>query len=373
MVRAEGPAVSHPLPTSRPLRCLLSVCEVDFRSDTTTYPTVEMFAAMQEATLGDDVFDDDESTKDFQKKVAGLFGKEAALLVLTGTMGNQVSVASHLSNFSPPFSVVTDSRAHIYRWEAGGVSYHTGATITPVPVPDGEWMSPALIQKNWWDPDSVDTHHAPCKLICVENTLDGVVFPRDKLQEVSDFARSRRIPLHMDGARLWNAAATGIATLREWADYVDSISLCFSKGLGTPMGTVVVGSEKFISKCRAFRKVFGGGWRQSGILASACDYALDNHFPALHLDHVAAQGLAARLKELGITILKPVETNMLFVDLDSAGIKDVAALVEWMKGKGIRLMGRGTSMRIVVHRQNNKRAGYLGDCFAEYLAKLGAR
>lgn len=232
---------------------------VDFRSDTTTYPTTEMFAAMSAASLGDDVFADDPSTAALEARVADLFGKEAGLLVLTGTMGNQIAVAAHLSASAPPHSIVLDSRSHIYKWEAGGVSYHTGAAVIPVPVPDGSWLTPDFIKSCWWSPASQDSHHAPCRLICVENTLDGAVFPIQKLRDLKQFAEESKVPVHMDGARLWNAAASGQATLREYADCADSISLCFSKGLGTPMGTVVVGSKTLIDRARKFRKIFGGG------------------------------------------------------------------------------------------------------------------
>lgn len=219
-----------------------------------------MFAAMQAASLNDDVFGDDPTTNALQHRVAEMMGKEAGLLVLTGTLGNQCAVASHLSNFPPPSSIVVDIRCHINKWEAGGVGYHTGAAVTAIPVPDGEWLSPDLIAKYWWDPTSTDTHHAPCRLITVENTLDGAVFPYEKLKTLSEFAKEKGLAIHMDGARLWNAAAVGEYKLRQWADLVDSISLCFSKGLGTPMGTVIVGTKKFVERARAFRKINGGGW-----------------------------------------------------------------------------------------------------------------
>jgi threonine aldolase len=323
----------------------------DFRSDTVTMPTAQMLQFINEAPVGDDVFEEDESINLLQSRTAILAGKEAALFCASGTMANQVAIRSHL--VQPPYSVLCDKESHVYVYEAGGISFHNGAQVIPVST-KGNYLTEEMVREHWIVDD--DVHHCPTKLICLENTKNGQVFPLEEQYKISKAAKENGIRMHLDGARLWNASIATKHTMKDLCGPYDSVSLCFSKGLGAPVGSVLVGSREFIKKARHFRKLFGGGWRQAGILAAACLYCLDHHFPNLHNDHMNARYLSLELIRLGFVLSKPCETNMVWVDTNGYGMtpKQICSLLE---PNGIRIFeGEGNSIRWVLHHQISREA-----------------
>jgi len=334
---------------------------IDFRSDTVSKPTKEMIAAMYTYPVGDDGYGEDPTVNLLEQTVAELAGKEAAMFVASGIMSNQLALRSHLQ--VPPHSVLCDARSHIYTLECGGVAIHAGAIMSPVKPSQGRSyitvsdIEEALVQKSLYS--------APTKLISLENTLDGEIMPIEAMREIHDFAQAKGIPLHLDGARLWNASrATGIP-IKEYAQYFDSVSLCFSKGLGAPIGSVLTGSEEFINRARQWRKIFGGAWRQAGHLAGACLYALEHHFPQLNKDHAAAKVLGQHLEELGYKLIKRVDTNMVWVE-DSHALIRLSDMAKEVASYGFRISG---SSRFVIHLGNRDHVDRLVQAMQEIVEK----
>ncbi|OZJ04301.1 hypothetical protein BZG36_02593 [Bifiguratus adelaidae] len=321
------------------------VCDV--RSDTFTEPTDDMYEMMKNASRGDDVYGEDTSTLHLETKVADLCKKQAALFCATGTMTNQIALRAAL--FQPPHSILCDHRSHVYLWEAGGIAYHSQAQVTPVIPKNGHHLILQDIQKAIIPPLSGLT--APTKVISLENTLNGTIMPLQDLAEISAFARQRGIWMHCDGARLWHVvAATGVP-IHEWVQYFDSISLCLSKGMGAPIGSILVGGKDFIAKARDLRKLFGGGWRQSGGLAHVAEWTLSNVWPQLPATHAMATRLAEGLQAQGVRITTPVETNMVFIDTAPIGVH-ITDLAVYLADKGVRLGGSSpTEARLVIHYQ----------------------
>jgi threonine aldolase len=320
---------------------------IDLRSDTVTRPTSDMRRAIAEAEVGDDVFGEDPTVNALQAKVADLLGKEAALLVPSGTMANQLSIKSHTQ---PGDEVIIEASSHPYNFEGGagaalsGIQFHCLKGVRGV-------LELSQVEEAIRPPDH---HFAVTRLICLENTHNrggGSIYPIEKMADIYRLAKSRGIPLHLDGARLWNASvATGIKP-REYAQLADSVSVCLSKGLGAPIGSLVAGSQSFIDRVHRFRKMFGGGMRQAGIIAAAGIYALDHHLERLAEDHQNAKRLAVGLKELkGVTIdPKFVETNIVIFDIANSGMT-AAQVAETMKKEGVLIhpVGR-TQIRLVTH------------------------
>ncbi|KAJ3103817.1 Threonine aldolase [Phlyctochytrium planicorne] len=220
-----------------------------------------MWEAMRKAPVGDDVMEEDPTVKELEVMVSELTGKEDALFCVSGTMSNQIGIRTHLK--SPPHSVLCDASSHVYNYEAGGISFHSQATVTPVrPQPGKTNLTLDAVKDNLILSD--DVHYAPTKLVCLENTMNGEIMALPDIREISEYARSLGIGMHLDGARLWNASvATGIS-LKEYGKDFDSVrillmSLCLSKGLGAPIGSILVGDKAFIRKARHYRKLFGGG------------------------------------------------------------------------------------------------------------------
>ncbi|KAF9513031.1 hypothetical protein BS47DRAFT_1372646 [Hydnum rufescens UP504] len=316
----------------------------DFRSDTVTTPTKSMFDAMALSSLGDDGYGEDTTTNTFEHEIASSLGHEAGVFVASGTMGNQLATRSLLSR--PPHSILGDHRSHILNWEAGGAASLSQAMTQSIVPRNGVYLTLEDIQRSVIISD--DVHDAPTRLIALENTLGGAIMPLAEVQKISAFARSRGIKLHLDGARLWHAVAAGAGTLKEYGSAVDTVSLCFSKGLGAPIGSVLVGSAITIKHARWVRKSVGGGMRQIGILVNAAKSALAENFPErLVATHVKAKYIEERLFELGVKTVLPVDTSMLFLDLEGAGIQS-SWLVEEGAKRGLRL---GEGGRIVVHHQ----------------------
>ncbi|KIM66977.1 hypothetical protein SCLCIDRAFT_108905 [Scleroderma citrinum Foug A] len=320
-----------------------------FYSDTITVPTKDMYEYAIKTSLGDDVYHGDPSTHALETHIARLTGKEAALLVTSGTMGNQLAIRTHLHQ--PPFSVICDVRSHLNKSEAGGAATHTGAHLIAVAPSIG-----LHLKLNDIEPHVVlgeDIHCAPTRLICLENTLDGLIFPQSDVIEISEFARKNDVLMHLDGARLWHVAAEAKIALSELCEPFDSISLCFSKGLGAPIGSCLVGSKTFIRKAKWFRKTFGGGMRQTGILAGAAAYSLTHNFPQIPRVHALAKRLQRGLQDLGVDITCPVQTCMVFYDPSPIGIRcqeieDSAAALP----RPITILGP----RLVVHIQTSDEA-----------------
>jgi len=334
---------------------------VDFRSDTVSKPTKEMVAAMYSYTVGDDGYGEDPTVNLLEQTVAELAGKEAAMFVASGIMSNQLALRTHLQ--APPHSVLCDVRSHIFNLECGGVAIHAGALMTPVTPTKGrtyitaEDIAKVIVQKNLYT--------APTKLIALENTLDGEILPIEAIEEIHDLARSKGIPLHLDGARLWNASRETGIPIKEYAKYFDSVSLCFSKGLGAPIGSVLTGSAEFINRARQWRKIFGGAWRQAGFLAGACLYALENHFPNLNKDHAAAKILAHRLEEMGYKLIKRPDTNMVWVE-DSQALVSLSDMAREVAAYGIKISG---SSRFVIHLGNRDKIDLLTNAMQEIIEK----
>lgn len=307
-----------------------------------------MLEAICQTTLLDDVFEEDPVTNDLQSYVAKRTDHEAALLVYSGTMGNQVSIRTHLVD--PPYSVVCDYRSHIICYEAGGVSAWTGATVIPVVPKNNTHLTLEDVQKRVVISDNV--HTCPTKLISLENTLDGMILPLEEARRITDWAHRNGIKVHLDGARLWEAVAAGAGSLAEYTSLFDSASLCFSKGLGAPIGSVIVGSNAFIKKARWFRKSIGGGARQTGIIAAAAKVSLDETFGRdphgqdgkLRETHTRAKRVADLWTSRGGKLAYPVQTNMVWLDIEASGLGP-NDLAETGKEKGLKLLGN----RIVVH------------------------
>ncbi|EIW86520.1 hypothetical protein CONPUDRAFT_161254 [Coniophora puteana RWD-64-598 SS2] len=310
-----------------------------FVSDTLTIPAPEMVAYAARASLGDDVYFEP-STAVLEAHIAQLTGKEAGLFLPTGTMSNQIALRTHL--LQPPYSVICDARSHIYRMEGGGMAFHSGANSVAVAPSNGHHLTLEDIE-----PEAImgtDVHIAPTRVIALENTLNGTIIPQDEIVRISSWAHQKDMKMHLDGARIWHVAAETGLSLKELCGPFDSASLCLSKGLGAPIGTCLVGSKQFITKARWFRKVFGGGMRQTGYLAGAAAYALTHNFPLLPRVHALAKRMQQGLEELGVDILSPAETCMLFYDPYPIGVEyweiveRAAALLKPIKLTGSRLL-----------------------------------
>jgi threonine aldolase len=312
---------------------------VDLRSDTVTRPTAAMKQAMLDAEVGDDVFGDDPSVNALQEKIAALTGFEAALFMPTGTQSNLCALMSHCERGD---EYLVGQFAHTYRWEGGGAAVL--GSIQPQPLEHQADGSIAVKDiEAAIKPD--DAHFAKTKLLCLENTIGGKVLPMAYVQAACELATSRGLKRHLDGARLFNAAVKLSVPAAQITQHFDSVSVCFSKGLGTPVGSALCGSKDFIQRAHRWRKMTGGGMRQAGMLAAAASYALDHHVQRLADDHALAQRLAAGLRGIeGLTIEAP-QTNILFVDV----AKDKAQrLVDSLKAQGVLITGL-YRLRFVTH------------------------
>ncbi len=316
---------------------------IDLRSDTVTRPTAGMRAAMQAAELGDDVFGDDPTVNLLQQRTSAFLGKEAALFVPTGTQSNLCGLMAHCQRGD---EYIVGQMAHTYRWEGGGAAVL--GSIQPQPLtqqPDGSMLLADI--EAAIKPD--DAHFARTRLLTLENTWGGQVLPMPYIEAATKLARSRGLATHLDGARLFNAAVTQpgdpIASARRIADHFDSVSVCFSKGLGTPVGSALVGSHDFIQRAHRVRKMLGGGMRQAGLLAAAALYALEHHVHRLTEDHAHARALAEGLQGLpGVTVAPP-QTNIVFVDLSP---DKAAGVVDRLRAAGVLCTGL-YRLRLVTH------------------------
>ena len=323
---------------------------IDLRSDTVTRPTAAMRAAMQAAPLGDDVFGDDPSVNALQDKLASLLGFEAALFVPTGTQSNLCAILSHCQRGE---EYIVGQFAHCYRWEGGGAAVF--GSVQPQPLehqPDGTLALADIAAAI--KPD--DAHFARTRLLALENTFGGKLLPFVYIEQATQLARSKGLALHLDGARLFNAATaqaaqTGgdvYAEARRIAQCFDSVSVCLSKGLGAPVGSVLCGSRELISRAHRIRKMAGGGMRQAGLLAAAGIHALDHHAHRLAQDHALAKRLADGLSGIAGLQVEAPQTNIVFADLTGAAQKRSAELIPYLKAHGILATGL-YRLRFVTH------------------------
>jgi len=320
---------------------------IDLRSDTITKPTPAMRAAIANAEVGDDVFGEDPTVNKLQKKVAALLGKEAALYVPSGTMANQIAIKCHTI---PGDEVICDVNSHIFNYEGGSPAFLSGVQLHPLPGVYGiitpQQIKPVIRPK--------DSHYPQTRLIELENTHNragGTIYPLEVIQEIRKLADFYDLKMHLDGARLWNAhIATGIP-LHDYAQYFDSVSVCFTKGLGAPVGSAIAGSMELVNKAHRIRKMLGGGMRQAGILAAAALYAVENNIQRLADDHTRAFKLASFLHSIkGVSLnLEETRTNIVIADFKDYGVA-AATLCKKLGEQGILCMDfSATKIRFVTH------------------------
>jgi threonine aldolase len=320
---------------------------VDLRSDTVTKPTPEMREFMMKAEVGDDVFGEDPTIKALESKITELTGKDAALFVPSGTMANQISINAHTQ---PGNEVICEYQSHIFNYEAGSPAMLSGVQLHPLNgeygILNDEEVRQVIRGK--------DHHHPQTKLITLENTHNrwgGTVYPLSDIEKISKVAIEHELKMHLDGARLWNASIASGITIKAYARFFDSVSLCFSKGLGAPVGSIIAGDRGFIDRAHYYRKAFGGGMRQVGMLAAAAIYAVDHHFNRLQDDHNHARALAEAINEIpGFVVnLSTVQTNIVIIDTGLCG-RQAQEIAQEMEKHGIRMIALSpTRIRIVTH------------------------
>lgn len=322
---------------------------IDLRSDTVTKPTQKMREAMLQADVGDDVYREDPTANLLETRMATLFEKEAALFFPSCTMCNLSAIMTWCNRRGG--EVIVGDKSHIVLFEQGGASQFGGVSFRTLPnLPDGTMDIDAICTAIRDD----DIHEPITQLICIENTHNvcgGKVVPMEFMQSLRELADASKLPIHMDGARLWNAIAVNKVPPSEIAKYVDSLSICLSKGLGAPIGSLLVGSREFIEKARRIRKALGGGMRQSGVLASAGLVALDDFETGiLERDHAKTKKIADALTFIGgVFKVQPVETNIIFVDIQKPA--NAYIIVHFLKQEGVLISAWAPQLiRIVVHR-----------------------
>jgi threonine aldolase len=308
----------------------MSAMPIDYRSDTVTRPTPAMREAMAAAPVGDDVFGEDPSINLLEEKCARLFGMEAAVFCPSGTMTNQIAIKCHTQ---PGDEVICEENSHIYQYEGGGIAFNAGASVKLLAGDRGRIT--ALQVAEAIQPD--DVHRPVSRLVSLENTSNrggGCCYDFEEIVNIKSLCQEKGLSLHLDGARIWNAIVAKQEDYQRYGTTFDSISVCLSKSLGCPVGSLLLGNRSFIKKARRIRKVFGGGMRQAGSLAAAGIYALDHHIARLRQDHLHAQLLADCIsKKSFVKMLLPVETNILIFELQPG--QSAPALVATLKEKGI--------------------------------------
>lgn len=315
--------------------------EIDLRSDTVTRPVAAMREAMLDAPVGDDVYGEDPTVNALQQRLADELGFDAGLFVPSGTQSNLLALMAHCERGD---EYIVGMDAHTYKFEGGGAAVLGSIQPQPI-VQDGDGTLPLSQVIDAIKPD--DAHFARTRLLALENTWHGRVLPASYLQAAHDVARAHGLSLHLDGARLYNAAVASGVSARTIARYFDSVSICLSKGLGAPVGSVLVGSHRLIAQARRWRKVAGGGWRQAGMLAAAGLYALDHHVARLADDHRRAAYLAGRLREISGIDLLGQYTNMVFIDVPAERLRDLDA---HLRKAGVRIsIGYLPTLRLVTH------------------------
>lgn len=338
--------------------------EINLVSDTVTRPSEEMLKAMFHAKVGDDVYKQDPTVNELEETLADLFGMEAALFFPSGTMANQTAIKLHTQ---PGEQVICDKYAHIYHYEGGGASFNSGVSCCLVDGHHG-MITADMVKNAINDPEF---YHAPLtSLVSIENTTNkggGACYDIQTLQDIKQVCLEHNLKYHLDGARLWNALVAKKQHPKQFGELFDTISVCLSKGLGAPIGSVLLGTKADMKRALRIRKIFGGGMRQSGYLAAAGLYALQNNITRLEIDHRRAKELGALLKEMSwVANVEPVETNILIFGLQPS--VDEKIFMEKLKQKGILIsaMGHG-KLRIVTHLDYKE---VMHDYVMEVLTKL---
>ncbi|MEX2117060.1 MAG: GntG family PLP-dependent aldolase [Bacteroidota bacterium] len=320
---------------------------IDLRSDTVTKPSEGMRTAMSRALVGDDVFGEDPTVNRLQETMAELLGKEAALFTPTGVMANQIAIRCHTQ---PGDEVIVERDSHILNYETGAPALVSGVQLLPVPgvrgIPDVDGIEEAIRQDAYYLPRT--------SLICLENTHNragGTVFPLETMRRIRDVASRRQIRVHLDGARIWNAWVASGVHPRTYAGLADSISVCFSKGLGAPVGSLIAGTRSFIEHARKARKILGGGMRQAGILAAAALYAIEHNVERLKEDHANAKAFSSAVNETlkGRILCSDSETNIIIMDIGRSG-KRPSEMLSLLTDAGVALTQAGpAALRAVTH------------------------
>lgn len=318
---------------------------IDLRSDTVTQPSPGMLYAMMQAPVGDDVFGEDPSINELEAMAAEIFGKENALYCPSGTMSNQIAIKCHTQ---PGDEVICEKNSHIYQYEGGGIACNAGSQVKLIDGDRGRITAEQVIAAI--NPD--DVHKARTSLVSLENTCNrggGSCYDIEEIKKIRSVCDEQRLPLHLDGARLFNALVAKNEIPSQYGELFHTISICLNKGLGCPIGSILIGNKDFIKKARRIRKVFGGGMRQAGFMAAAGIYALQNNIDRLQLDHSAARQIAQTLKAKPfVGDILPVETNIIIFEVKTPFT--VASLLEKFTQKNIRCYGISpTQIRMVTH------------------------
>ena len=318
---------------------------IDLRSDTVTKPSPAMLEAMMKAAVGDDVFGEDPTVRKLESMLAGMFGKEAAVFCASGTMSNQIAIKAHTN---PGDEIICEQLSHVYIYEGGGIAFNSLCQVKALPGNRGrisvEQVKEAI--------NPADIHKAKTSLVCLENTSNrggGSCYDFNEIQQIKEVCLNNNLKLHLDGARLFNALVSKQETPKQYGAIFDSISICLSKGLGAPVGSVLLGDAGYIAKARRIRKIFGGGMRQAGYLASAGIFALENNIARLAEDHLHAKKIEAALLEKNFTgKIMPVETNLLIFEVKNSYTTQTFA--SHLKNEGILCMPISeTQVRMVTH------------------------
>jgi len=324
---------------------------IDLISDTVTKPTAKMLEVMMHAKVGDDVFKSDPTVNELQEKAAKMFGMEDALFFPSGTMANQTAIKLHTQ---PGDKLICDKYAHVYNYEGGGAAFNSGVTCKLIDGQRGMFTAAQLEEAVF---GRADIHVPYSRLVCIENTTNkggGACWDFSELEKIQKIAKENNLAFHLDGARLFNALVAKKESSKQYGQLFDTISICLSKGLGAPIGSILLGSKKDIAKALRIRKLFGGAMRQVGFLAAAGIYALDNHINRLEEDHQKAKEIGAVLESVSyVTKLETIETNIVIFYVDEK--IGVAKFIQKMKDKNILLtpMGEGR-IRIVTHLDYTK-------------------
>ncbi|MEI9910150.1 MAG: GntG family PLP-dependent aldolase [Bacteroidota bacterium] len=318
---------------------------IDFRSDTVTKPTTAMLEAMMKAKVGDDVFGEDPSINELETVTAAIFGMEAGLFCPSGTMTNQIAIKCHTQ---PGDEVICDESAHVYQYEGGGIAFNSGASVKLLQGNRGRISAAQVLSAINAD----DNHKAHTSLVCLENTSNrggGSCYDFQEIKNIRQVCTANKLGFHLDGARLWNALVAKNETPQQYGEVFDSISICFSKSLGCPAGSLLLGNKEFIKKARRVRKVFGGGMRQAGFLAAAAIYALQNNIDRLAEDHIYARQIAEVIAQKNfVKLILPVETNIIIFELN----EPVTAHALVARLQELDILGYAISpnrVRLVVH------------------------
>jgi threonine aldolase len=319
---------------------------IELRSDTFTKPSPAMLEAMFSAKVGDDVFGEDEVVNSLEKKAAELFGMDAAIFCPSGTMTNQLAIRTHCS---PGSEVICDAQSHVYIYEGGGIAVNALSSVKPIQGIQGK-ITAEQVRNSINNPN--DIHQPISKLVSLENTANrggGSIYDFNEILKIKSVCEEKNLTLHLDGARLFNALVETKETPKDYGQVFDSISICLSKGLGCPVGSLLLGKKDFIQKTRRFRKLMGGGWRQAGFLAAAGIYALENNIQRLKEDHIRAKQIGEFLsRSKDVKSVYPVETNIVIFEVnDNITAKEY---VDNLALEGIRCIPFGHQLiRMVTH------------------------